>query len=179
MAFNQQMSFPCELSLCTTSEGLRLSRSPVREIEALRIAEHGWTDTVLLPGDDLLRPIQGELFDIRAEIELGTALELALVVRGEAIHYDVGEETLTCLGGSAPLAPREGRIRLRVLVDRTSLEVFGNQGTVSMSSCFLPEAEAPPLGLHCAGGKAWIMSLEVHELRSAWHRSPQRELNVQ
>ena len=35
MPFNQQMSFPCELTLRTTPEGIRLFREPVKEIENL------------------------------------------------------------------------------------------------------------------------------------------------
>ena len=44
MPFNQQMSFPCELTLRKFSEGIRLCRNPVREIEKIRAKKHGWNN---------------------------------------------------------------------------------------------------------------------------------------
>ena len=35
MPFNQQMTFPCELTLRTTADGIRMFRKPVREIETI------------------------------------------------------------------------------------------------------------------------------------------------
>ena len=54
MPFNQQMSFPAELTLHSTADGPRLFRNPVREIDLLHGAEHRWTDAALKPGGDLL-----------------------------------------------------------------------------------------------------------------------------
>ena len=51
--------------------------------------------------------------------------EVGLKVRGEAVAYNVKDRKLSCLGKSAALEPAPGnRLALRVLVDRTSLEVF-------------------------------------------------------
>jgi sucrose-6-phosphate hydrolase SacC (GH32 family) len=42
------------------------------------------------------------------------------------------------LGAVAEGQPgQRGRIRLRILVDRSSVEVFGNDGEIIMPSCFL------------------------------------------
>jgi len=168
MPFNQQMSFPCELTLRTTLKGIRLYRQPVKEIETIHQKEHSWDNQTLKPGENLLSSISGALFDIRAEIELGNATEVGFTVRSEKIQYDVAEKQLSCLGRLAHLEPLENKIQLQILVDRTSIEVFGNEGRVSMSSCFLPDLENTSLGIYASGGEATVASLNVYDLCSAW-----------
>jgi len=171
MPFNQQMSFPCELTLRTTPEGIRMYRQPVKELENIHKKEHSWDTQTLKPGENLLSGISGELFDIRAEIELGNATEVGFTVRGEKIRYNVADKQISCLGRSATLEPLQNKIKLQILVDRTSIEVFGNDGRISMSSCFLPELENENLGIYAFGGSAIVVSMKVHELCSAWRQS--------
>ena len=168
MPFNQQMSFPCELTLRRTSDGLRLFRQPVQEIAGLYTSEHEWHDQALAPGDDPLRALSGDLWDIQAELQVGTATAIRFQVRGAEVRYDVKAQTLTALGRTAPLKLNDGRVTLRLLVDRTSLEVFGNGGQVSLTGCFLPAADDHSLSVAADGGSAKIVSLRVHPLRSAW-----------
>ena len=168
MPFNQQMTFPCVLTLRTFPEGIRMCRMPVEEIALLRDQEHLWQDVSLQPGNDLLSGLSGELFEIRAEFESGNAAEFGINVRGTSINYSAKENKLTCLERQADLQPVANRIRLCILVDRTSIEVFGNDGKVSMSSCFLPRAEDMNLAIDSSGGCAKIIKLEVYSLRSAW-----------
>jgi len=168
MPFNQQMTFPCELTLRTTPEGARLFSQPVREIEGLRAREHHWRDVVLSPGQDPLAGASGELYDIRAEFEVGDAAQFGLAVRGIEVAYDVSARQLTCLERAAPLAPQDGRIRLQVLVDRTSIEVFGNDGRVALPLGAPSDGSPGTLSAFARGGSAWIRSLDVYELRPAW-----------
>src|SRR5207249_12293979 len=105
MTFNQQMSFPCELTLRALPEGLRLCRVPVKEIARLQGETHSWKNRILKPGENLLSGLSGELFDIRAEIDLAQAAEVGFKLRGEPIHYSLVDRKLSCLGQSAPLDP--------------------------------------------------------------------------
>ncbi len=93
---------------------------------------------------------------------------MGLRVRGEEVAYHVGDRKLHSLGREAPLEPEGGRVRIRVLADRTSLEVFGNGGRVSLTSCFLPSPDHRSLELFAQGGPARVVSLKVRPLRSAW-----------
>jgi len=170
MPFNQQMAFPCELTLRTFPEGIRMCRRPVREIHLLHAAEHKWTDVHLKPGDNPLADLAGELFDIRVEFEPPEAGEFGLRVRGQAVGYSTRDKKLSCLGRSAELHPVDGRIKLHVLVDRTSIEVFGNDGALSMSSCFLPRVKDRSLAVYSIGGPTRVVTLTVYPLRSAWPR---------
>jgi len=171
MPFNQQMSFPCELTLRSFPEGLRMCRWPVHEIETLRKGESSWEERVLHPRENVLDGVSGDLFDINAEFELMDGDEFGFSIRGEAVSYSVKEHTISCLGKSAPLSPVQGRIRLRILVDRTSLEVFGNDGRVSMTSCFLPKLSDRTLETLTKNGAVKIVTLRVYPSRSAWPKA--------
>jgi fructan beta-fructosidase len=168
MPFNQCMAFPCELTLRTTPEGIRLCSTPVREIEILHERTRTWHDRALTGDSDLLAGIDGDLLDVRAEVAVGNATAFGLTVRGVPVTYDVARQELTCLGMSAPLVPIDGVIRLRMLVDRASLEIFGNDGLLVMPlAVAFEETGQPPLGLF-ARGAAGLLSLTVATLRSSW-----------
>lgn len=167
MPFNQQMSFPRELTLRTTAEGPRLHMLPVREIETIRGEKQSRTGLALKPGNNPLAGLKGELWDIEAEIALGQAKEVLLTVRGEPIRYDVKSGTLHCLGRSAPLQAA-GPLKLRVLVDRTSIEIFASDGRYPLCSCFLPDPADQSLSLAVQGGQAVVRTLNVYGLKSAW-----------
>lgn len=171
MPFDQQMSFPTEMRLKSFPEGLRICRLPVREVEILREKEYAFKNEMLEPGENLLAGISGDLFDVSAEIEPKDASEIALTTLGETISYSAKDGKLTCLGRTADLAPVNGRIRLRVLVDRTSIEVFGNDGKVCMTSCFLPAVDQAELSFAARVGPARVVSMKVYKLKSAWPHS--------
>lgn len=168
MPFNQQMTIPRVLTLRTTPEGIRLFMQPACELEKLREKEHRFAALAVGPGANPLAGLSGELFDIQAEIALGEAEQVGFDIRGHKVEYSVADKRLTALGRPAPLEPIGGRIRLRILVDRTSVEVFANDGRVQMASCFLPEPNNKTLGVFATGGAARIEALSVWELKSIW-----------
>jgi len=55
-----------------------------------------------------------------------------------------------------------------LLVDRTSIELFGNAGRIQMATCFLPDLANRRIGVFAEGGEARIVSLKMYELKSAW-----------
>jgi len=168
MPFNQQQSFPCELTLETLPEGVRICRRPIDGIKALRTNTHSFADKTLNPVNSLLKGIEGDLFEIEAEIEPLDAATFGLSIRGEKINYTMGEKKLSALGAAAEVELIDGRMTLHVLVDRASIEVFANDGRLSMTSCFIPEAEDKSLAIYSGCGQIKVISLKVHELKSIW-----------
>ncbi len=168
MPFNQQMSFPRVLTLRTTEEGVRLFMEPAKEIELLHEKEHAFSNVALRPNENLLEDISGDLFHIVAEFEPGTAEVFGFNIRGNKIEYAVEKKTITALGRSAPLAAKDGTVKLELLVDRTSIELFGNAGRIQMATCFLPDQANRSIGVFAESGQAKIVSLKVYELKSAW-----------
>jgi fructan beta-fructosidase len=169
MPFNQQMSCPYELKLCRFGlNSYRLFALPVQEIDALRGTPHTWRDLAVKPGDNPLAGLSGDLWDIVAEIEPGTAKEVGFQVRGRTVAYTVGDKALGSANLHAHMDLKAGRIKIRILVDRTSVETFGNNGEVVIPSCFLPEDENRALALFAVNGTAKVISLDVFPMRSAW-----------
>jgi len=169
MPFNQMIGLPVELTLRTTPEGPRLFTNPVRELESLRTVNRTFPGGSIAPGENPLDSVEGELFDILLDIEPGRASEIILTIRGVTVSYNVSERRLTCLDRSAPLEPVRGGIRLRLLVDRTTIDIFGNQGRVymPMGVQFSPE-NIGDLALQVRGGPGRIRQLEVYHLNSIW-----------
>lgn len=168
MPFNQQMSFPCEMKLRTFPEGLRICRLPIAEIKNIHGKNHTWKDQPIKAGENLLKDVAGGLYDIQMQVDLADAKSLVIKCRGEAVTYSAEKKALSCLGKEAPAEPSSGKITLRILVDRTSLEVFANDGKTVMTSCFLPAPENTSLELSTEGGSPKILSMTVNELKSAW-----------
>lgn len=166
MPFNQQMSFPCSMTLALMPEGPRLTRYPVHEISRLYRSKREWSDLHLVPNVDPLSKLSGDLWDIRIGASSQTDSVLELSCRGEPVRIDFGKSTVSCCGRTAPLPGALKKVRL--LVDRTSIEVFGNDGAVSLTACFLPKVGAHDLSLTCNGGPVTIESLVVHALKSGW-----------
>ncbi len=166
MPFTQQMSFPCELKLISGPSGPRLYRYPIVEIAALRQESFVIEDRRLKVGENALAGVSGDLFDIELSVRPGKAGQFTLRMHGQTVMF--ADNELSAVGQSVPLVPIKGVVTLRILLDRTSLEVFANNGEVSMTSCIVPPHQESPLALHAHGTDVHIESLTVHKLRSAW-----------
>ena len=173
MPFNQQMSIPAELTLRKFPEGVRLCTLPVREVDQLREDEKFSYAGELKPGDNPLKHLRGDLWDIALKVEPGSAEAITLNIRGAPINFNVKTRKLSCLGSSANIELIDGCLALRVLVDRSSIEVFTADGRVNMAFCFLPPKDNQTLEFTCSGGNARIKSLDVWHMASVWRKAKQ------
>lgn len=164
MPFNQMMTFPSELTLRTTSEGIRMFAEPVKEIEKLHARSHVRRDLALAAGKPLELPVAGELFDIRAEFQVGSARAFGLTIGGRKIVYDAVQKTLEGM----PLPAVEGKIQIQLLVDRPSLEICGNRGRVYQTREFRAGGPIKAIQAWSDGAATGLDKLEVYELKSAW-----------
>ncbi|MHC4116911.1 MAG: glycoside hydrolase family 32 protein [Planctomycetota bacterium] len=169
MPFNQMMLFPVTLTLNSTDEGIRMFAEPVREVKSLhRRRSRQWKNTTLKPGDNLLSGLSAELVHIQAELRVDKADETGFVIRDVPVVYDVEKQELSCRGKKAPLKPVDGKINLEILVDHTSIEVFGNDGRMYMPMGVILADNPKSLEIFTRGGNTEVESLEVFRLRSAW-----------
>ncbi|WP_394618898.1 GH32 C-terminal domain-containing protein [Lentzea sp. JNUCC 0626] len=161
MPFNQQVTIPCELKLRTIGGTPRLVRTPVKELDLLRRSQKQWYGT-LPPGSPLtLSSGRGE-FRITARIDVSARASLRFDVFGVPIL--VTRQTVDAGSGPQPLA--EPVTSLDVVIDRTSIEVFANDGEVSISRCYLPSGSA--ITLSASGGTAELRPVVTQTLASAW-----------
>jgi fructan beta-fructosidase len=168
MPFNQMMNFPVELTLRATDEGVRMFAYPVKEINLLHSKEHIRENLTLEPGDNPLKGIVGDLFDIHADFAIGQSSRFGLNIRGTQVTYDAEKQELSCKDKTASLKSINGNIRLRLLVDRMSIEIFGNDGRIYMPMGVIPDEDDKTLAVYSEAGNVRISSLKLYELRSAW-----------
>ena len=141
---------------------------PVRELAGLHGQKRQWRNKILKPDQKLTGSLGGQLAHIRADLKFDGASETAFVVRGIPITYNVEKEELSCQKNKAPLKPVDGQIRLEILVDRTSIEIFGNHGRMYMPVGVILVDNPTSFEISAKGGNAEIESLDVIRLRSAW-----------
>ena len=162
MPFNQMISFPCELTLHTTPDGLRVFRKPIQEIAKLHHSEDGWTERTVAAGQTLRLASAGQLFHIRAEVQIPERARLVFNLRGA--HVVLTAKTLE--SGHQP-APVQDQVQtVEFLIDRTSIETFVNEGEVSSTRFVLPKANG--LSVKAEGDPVTIRRMAVYRLNSAW-----------
>ncbi len=165
MPFNQQMSFPCDLTLRTVDGAPRLFRNPAREVESLQAGETARADLILAAGASHELAPGGDSFRILAQVEIPDGSSLDFRIRGARVT--LAARSVACGGKSAPV---RGKVEtVEILADRTSVEAFANRGEVTLSACFLPQGDR--LEVVALGGPARIRSLRVIGLRSIWEDS--------
>lgn len=162
MPFNQQITFPCVLTLHSTPDGPRLYREPVKEIASLHKHEDDWKNLSILPGSDWNLNEAGGLYQITMDVNIPDGASLTLNVRGIPVvmtntSFDAGTGQITVPGGLK---------YVEILIDRTSIELFANHGRISYSRCFLPADSR--LSFTAEGDAVTIPSLTVFQLNSAW-----------
>jgi len=116
--FNQALGLPVDLALRRTNAGLRMTRRPVRELEALRDGEAV-----------SMEAFSGELAEISVSAELGADARLDFDLRGIPLAYDAASERLSVRDGESVHWPLDrGRLSLRMYLDVAGLEVFSEDG---------------------------------------------------
>lgn len=169
MSFSQMMGLPVELTLRSTGEGPRIFANPVREFASLRTQTHTLAPQPLKPSENPLAALKVGLIDLSTEIACGDAAEVGFNLHGVNVHYDVKKQELSCLDKRASLKLQDGTIRLRLLVDRTSVDIFGNDGRLYMPMRVITPDSNLSMEVYARGGTAQINALTVHELKSAWN----------
>jgi sucrose-6-phosphate hydrolase SacC (GH32 family) len=167
MPFNQQMSFPVELKLRKFDKGIRLCLTPIKEIEKLRNHQYDFSGKVVKPGDNILSGVSGDLYEIQAEIEPVDDALVGFMIRGVEMTYDSKAKIVKCGNKDAKLDKVNGRIKLHILIDRTSIEVFANDGRASLFWCS-PRFSSKSLEFFARDGNAKIHKMNVWRLNSIW-----------
>ena len=170
MPFNQQMSFPCRLTLHKSGTEYRIHREPVKEIKALYGEKVEVGKTVLSETSNPVSLPAGE-YDMSLDLDVRQAKTVELKISGTLVSYDVIGQSLH-VGDRKELLPlKNGHLVLRGLVDRTSIELFGNDGAFSFTACYLPDNSQSGISISAKGGDAQLLNLTAYRLKSAWHQN--------
>jgi fructan beta-fructosidase len=164
MPFNQQISFPCELTLRTTPAGLRLYRKPIREVALLHRAAHKLTGRELADGQSLKVAQTGDLFHLVAEVEISEHATLTVDLCG--VKIVIAAKGLR--SGGQPTGVQGVVKKVEILLDRGSVETFLNDGEISATTYVLPRGSG--VGLSAEGGSVALHSVRLYEMKSAWKK---------
>jgi fructan beta-fructosidase len=165
--FTQLMSFPTTLSLRTTADGVRLCREPVEAIKSLRTASYNFPVGPLTQSA-LLTQLKGEAWDIEAVMDVGTVSEVSMSIGDDEYIYHSSSQLLTGPAGATPIPLTEGRVQVRFLVDRTTVEIFGARGQSYGMFVRSNPGGIVSLKLRATWGNVQLHKLIAHSLRSAW-----------
>lgn len=171
--WSQQMIFPVELTLKTIDNEIQLCRNPIDGIKALRYDAEFWSNVTIRPNENPIERIKGDVFEIIAVIDLDKSKEITFNIRGEKAIYNVSEKQLYFMGGESHVVPKNNKIKLRFIIDRNSVEIYVNEGEVTVTRLFYPDPGNMSLSLTAAGGVFRIDHMEVYRLESIWLKREQ------
>ena len=183
-------STPRQLRLRRFREGLRLVQEPVQEIESLRGENLDLRNVSVAEANRAIRNAEfgGGALELQAEIAVRDARDMGFrLLQGEGEETLVGFTTAPAevyidrtesgdssfhesFAGrhSARLEPVRGIVELRILVDRSVVEVFAGGGRATITDRVFPRPESTGLSIYSAGGEAHITRLRAWKLQSVW-----------
>jgi fructan beta-fructosidase len=184
------MSIPREVGLSRTAEGIRLVQKPAREMESLRDRHFAFKSGDVSEANAWLkgRHVQGDQLELMVEFAprssgtegvkvLKSDTEATVIgvdrQRGRAFVDRTQSGNVTFhqkFSGvyDAPLAVHDGRVKLHLFVDASSVEVFVNDGERVFTSLVYPSAASRGVEFFGSMTSARITSLDVWTLKSIW-----------
>ncbi len=188
MQFRSANTLPRDMGLFRAPDGeVYASSAPSPELEALRgpLAVKVKKATVGRKSRSFALPSEnGGICEIMLDVDASKASMVNLVLsnnQGEKVmmQYDPSAATLSFDRTESgitdfsegfptvtvtPTHETSGRIALRIFVDRSSMEVFGNNGEFVMTNLVFPRTPYTSLSVSSDGGNAKIENLRIYSL---------------
>ncbi len=192
-----QMTVPRQLSLRSTADGLRLTQQPARELQQLRdepfsamAASAEDLNASLL---DINRKL-GDQFELNVKFSMGNSTEMGLQIptgsgKYLVVSYDRKlaklsmDRTHAGVTGfskdfpartEAPLKVARDELTFRLLVDRNSVELFVQDGEVTMTNLLFPLAQSSRIEVYSRGGQIKSIAVNGWKLRSIYETAARR-----
>ena len=186
MQFRSANTLPREIGLFTAPDGqIYASSTPSPELASLRgkTIRKGTRATIGTKGNEYALPPSG-VCEIQLNVDAQKASSLTFTLKNTAgeqtvMTYDPVAHTFSfdrTRSGitdfsqefpavtSAPTFEDNGKLALSIFIDRSSIEVFGNDGRFAMTNLVFPTAPHTTLSVSAAGGKAKITDLTIYSI---------------
>ncbi|MEO2204828.1 GH32 C-terminal domain-containing protein [Paenibacillus pabuli] len=187
-----QLTIPREVSLRTTDDGVRLVQTPITELETLRQNLYSARQRMVgAQSQNLLQGLTAGAYEIEAEVEIpagspvtefgfhlrqregqkttvGYKTEKQTMFVDRTTSGDMGFSGLFTKVHEASLQPENKRIKLRIFVDESSVEVFGNDGRLVFSDVIFPDPAGRAMAFYSLGGNVKVVSMNVYALDNIW-----------
>ena len=170
MPFNGQMLIPTELTLRSTNDGPRLYSEPIKEVQQLLSPLKQWTS---LSSDEANKNMEefynADLLHLKTTIHLSHATSAGLNLFGQnIIDYDLNSNLVNGVFYS-PNDPTSMEISAEIYIDKTSIEVFIDNGAYSYSMERKPHSDNRE-GFHFWGNNITIKNLAISSIKSIWNK---------
>ena len=179
---------PRELSLNPTKEGLRLFQTPVRALKILRgaaisISPSEIKDFKLIDNQSVAKEIE-----LSFDLSTTTATDFGIVLsnsKNEKVEIGYNAATKQFFidrteGGKkefskefagrqyAPRISTSSVLKIRILLDVASVEVFADNGSTVMTSIFFPNEDFKTTQIFAKNGKATLTKGQLWQLKGIW-----------
>jgi levanase len=183
------MTVPRELKLQVVNDKLQLVQKPVDQLNELREGPTVHLENIKVPEGTTPLSVRSKAAVINATFEASSAKTYGLKLRtGNSQETVVGYDSTTgevyidrTRSGDvnfssdfpgiqrAPLAIKHGKLKLKILVDWSSIEVFAEDGKVVLTDQIFPDPRSDGMSVFATNGTAHLQSFTVNQLRSAWN----------
>ncbi|WP_181308005.1 glycoside hydrolase family 32 protein [Rufibacter sp. XAAS-G3-1] len=190
-------SVPREIKLVKQPAGIRLMQRPIPELQKLRAGSYQFKNRNIKSTGPIkgFQPSQNtyELevtFDTNTKAVFGLNLLVGngrkLVVQYDPATANLSLDRTLCTDFTAntkfnqkfpakmnvAVAPQKGKLRLHILVDQSSVEVFTNKGEVVLSALTFPAESQTGIELFSSNGTTNVLEFKAWELSSIWTNIP-------
>ena len=191
MQFRSANTLPREIGLFKGPDGqIYASSAPSPELTAMRgrlALSKGSVKAGKNPTSFALPSENSGICEILLDIDGGSKEDVTLTLSNKAgnkvdMVYDAGKHTMSFdrresgivdfsenfpVVTVSPTFESNDRISLRIFIDRSSIEVFGNGGEFVMTNLVFPTEPYSTLSVSSLGGKAKISNLKIYSLKQS------------
>lgn len=176
-------SLALELKLVTVNGEIKLFKYPVEELTTLRSARpifQAQNVNIAPDTENILKDLNETLYDIEATFVPGTAEEFGFLLRVKGsryikVAYDAKNNTLitdkngisSLISGkyATKMQPMpDGRVKMRIIVDSSVIDVFGNGGEVFHNGLTYASAANTGMKLYATGGDVLVDDLKIYSM---------------
>lgn len=183
------MTLPRQLRLTQTRDGLRVANEPVAELGRLRYRSESLPARVVGAPERVSSELSFAPTLVEIEINFdwngrqcekcglifsnsqGDELVVSFIPATRQLIVDrnnAGSSSMVGTFAATVVDAAESQLDLRLFLDVSSLEVFANGGTSSLTVNHFPDTPFHDIEIFAAGGEVAVRAMRFHRLRSIW-----------
>lgn len=162
----QQMSIPVEMSLSTINGEYYLSAMPIKEFTELRSSPLSFPEQELNKETNI--SVKNTSLDIEVELEYTKNASLSLEVFGAHVELDMRQNAVIYGEYSMPLSVLEDKVKFRMILDGSSVEMFSDNGRFISTVTFTRDERSSDITL-APTGTVRLTKFDIYQLEPIHH----------
>jgi sucrose-6-phosphate hydrolase SacC (GH32 family) len=173
---NGNFTFPAVVELLNINDAYTLVLNPIDGIKSLWGKNYAWENEKVYPGlgQNVFRRVKGNELHIKGSIRNINSNIFSFILRtdkgerGFEIGFDVKRKLLNVFDSQLPFEMKNDEVEVEILIDRSVVEIFIDNGRFVFSKTFSPIPEMDRYVLNTSGGEIILRKLQIHRVKSAW-----------